>query len=92
MSGNINLRNLVLRSRGKIRHHVALNRQYLPILFRCPVLDCRGLPLTENGPQPEYVGLISGRRASARDFRVEQFGDGIDDLAVTIAIRAMASS
>ena len=27
MSGNINLRNLAVRSRGKKRHHVALNRQ-----------------------------------------------------------------
>ena len=64
MSGNINLRTLAVRSRGKIRHHVALNRQYLPILFRCPVSRLPGLPLTENGPRPEYVRLISGRRAS----------------------------
>jgi hypothetical protein len=27
MSGNINLRNLAVRTRGKKRHHVALNRQ-----------------------------------------------------------------
>jgi hypothetical protein len=64
MSGNINLRNLAVRSRGKIRHHVALNRQYLPVLFRCPVRRLPGLPLTEKGPQPEYGGSISGRRAS----------------------------
>jgi hypothetical protein len=64
MSGNINLRNLAVRSRGKIRHHVALNRQYLPILFRCPVPRLPGLPLAEKGPQAEYVGLICGRRAS----------------------------
>jgi hypothetical protein len=64
MSGNINLRNLAVRSRGKIRHHVALKRQYLPILFRCPVPRFPGLPLAEKGPQPEYVGLISGGRAS----------------------------
>ena len=64
MSGNINLRNLVVRSRGKKRRHVALKRQYLPILFRCPVPRLPGLPLAEKGPQPEYAGLISGRRAS----------------------------
>ena len=37
---------------------------YLPILFRCPARRFPGLPLTEKGPQPEYVGSISGRRAS----------------------------
>jgi hypothetical protein len=31
MSDNINLRILAVRSRGKIRHHVALNRQGFPI-------------------------------------------------------------
>ena len=64
MTGNIDLRNFAVRSRGKIRHHVALKRQYLPILFRCPVPRLPGLPLAEKGSQPEYVGLISGRRAS----------------------------
>jgi hypothetical protein len=59
MSGNINLRNLAVHPRGKMRHRVALNRQYLPILFRCPARRLPGLPLTETGPQPEYVGSIS---------------------------------
>jgi hypothetical protein len=59
MSGNINLRTLAVHPRGKIRRRVALNRQYLPILFRCPVPRLPGLPLTEKGPQPEYVGSIS---------------------------------
>jgi hypothetical protein len=33
-----------------------------------------GLPLAENGPRPEYVGLISGRRAS-RNLLMERHGE-----------------
>jgi hypothetical protein len=71
MSGNINLRNLTIRARGKIRHCVALNRQNLPILFRRPVRRLAGLLLTVKRPQPEYVGSISGRSAS-RNFMMER--------------------
>jgi hypothetical protein len=73
MSGNINLRNLAIHPRGKIRHRVALNRQNLPILFRRPVRRLPGLLLTVKGPQPEYVGSISGRRAGW-NFLTERHG------------------
>jgi|SRR5450432_3200527 hypothetical protein len=81
MSGNINFRTLAVHPRGKIRRRVALNRQYLPILFRCPVFP--SLPFTEKGPQPEYVGSISNggvvnlpmERHDVMSFAREDVGD-----------------